>query len=87
MKIREFNKHLKSISDRKTKLIDISKISNLSDEIRKDMVDFIVRKRVQIIKDLIPFNYDMKWLQSCGYLYETKGKNYTFIHTSENKIK
>lgn len=87
MKKREFNKYIKQISDRKTKLIDVNKIKDLSFDVRKSMVEFIVRNRQVILKDLIPEGFDWNWLHAMGYLYEAKGNYFTFVHNSENRIK
>lgn len=85
MNKREFNKIISQIST--DKKIDIEKISRLSDEIKYNLVYFIVRFRSPILKELITKNMDINWLNACGYLCETKGKKYTFIHTSEHRIK
>lgn len=87
MKLREFNKLLRSISDKKTGLLDMAKITTLTIEQREAMVYFIIRNRQPIVKDLIPLSFDFGWLFSMGYLYETKGKHFTFIHTSEQRVK
>lgn len=85
MNKRVFNKTINEISTGKR--IDIEKVNNLSDEIKDNLVYFIVKFRGPILKELITKNIDISWLNSCGYLYETKGKEYTFIHTSEHRIK
>lgn len=87
MKKREFNKYLNQIINKKTKLIDIEKIKDIPLDVRDSMVRFIVRNRQPIIKELIPELFDRNWLASMGYLYETKGKYFTFIHTCEHRIK
>lgn len=85
MNKKEFNKTINQIGT--DKKINIDKISQLSDEIKDNLVYFIVRHRGPILKELITKNIDINWLNACGYLHETKGKEYTFIHTSEHKIK
>lgn len=81
---RDFFALLKRITTKK--LLDIKKIENLTDDERSKMVYFIVRNRKPIVKDLIPAGFDMSWLNCMGYLYETKGKDFTFIHTCEHPI-
>ena len=51
------------------------------------MVLFLVRNRGPIIKELVTLSMDRNWLSCSGYLYETKGENYTFLHTCEHRIK
>jgi len=81
----QFNKVINQISTHNK--LDIKKIEALTDEIKSQLVYFIVRNRGPIIKELIPVTIDNGWLASCGYLYETKScKGYTFIHTCENRI-
>jgi hypothetical protein len=86
MKKREFNKYLKQISDNKKKLLDIQKIKILPLEIREQMVKHLVRNRLPIVRELIPEYFDWNWLVSMGYLYQTKGKYFEFVHTSEHRI-
>lgn len=88
MNKRQFNKILKSITDKKTKMIDAEKAYNLTTEEKDFMVKHIVRNRGPILVEFIDENTDMTWLYSCAYLYKTTGKSgYTFLHTSEQKIK
>ena len=81
----DFNKILKVISTNKK--LDVKKISYITNTARQDMIYFIVRNRAPIVKDLIPDGFDLKWLACMGYMYETKGKQYTFLHTCEHTIK
>ena len=76
---------LEEITTRKK--LDVNKIPNLSDADREEMVRYIVRNRGPIVRDLIPASMDMSWLHSCGYLHTSRGKDYTWIHTSEQKVK
>jgi hypothetical protein len=86
MKKREFIKLLNKITT--DKAIDIVKIPTLTDNERSDMIYFIVRNRIPILKDLIPEEFNLSWLHSMGYMYETVGKSgYTFVHNSEQKIR
>jgi len=85
MNKREFNKLLNKISTNKT--LTVSKISLLTEEEKLQMVYWIIRHRGPVVKELIPESLDKSWLFSMGYMYETKGKNYTFVHTCENIIK
>ena len=86
---REFMKILKSVTDKKTKMIDAEKAYNLTTEEKKIVVDFIVRNRGPILVEFLDENTDMSWLYSCAYLYKTTGRisGYTFLHTSEHRIK
>ena len=82
----QFNKIINQISTHNR--LDIKKIEALTDEVKTQMVEWIIRNRGPIVKELIPITLDNSWLASCGYLYETKSvKGYTFIHTGENRIK
>lgn len=82
---RSFNKIICSISTGMK--LDVDKINSLDYNVRESLVRFIVRNRGPIVKELIPNGFDMNWLASCGYLYETTGREYTFVHTSEHHIK
>lgn len=86
---REFNKVINRISSKKkgVKYLDVNKIGLLTDDTRTRIVQYLVRKRWPIVKDLIPEGFGMDWLACCGYLYETTGKQYTFVHTCEHSIK
>ena len=86
MNKREFSKFLKKITTKKT--LDLAKIPTLTDDERSSMVYHIVRNRGPIIKELIPEGFDLPWLNSMGYLYQTHGNSgYNFIHNSEQRIK
>ena len=85
MNNRTFNKLINSISTRKK--LDIAKISSLPDDDKSQLVYHIVRNRGPFLKVLIPAEFDMSWLASMGYLYESKGREFTFIHTCEHSIK
>jgi hypothetical protein len=80
----EFNKTLRSIST-KGKL-NLKKIEKLPIVVREALVFHIVRNRGPVVKELIPANFDWEWLYAMGYLHETKGKEYTFVHTCEHHI-
>lgn len=86
MNKREFNKTIRQVSTKN--IIDLKKVANLPDEIKSELVYFIVRFRGPVLKEFIPSNFDISWLNCCGYLYETTGKKsgFTFVHTCENKI-
>ena len=82
----QFNKIINQISTHNR--LDIKKIEALTDEVKTQMVEWIIRNRGPIVKELIPITLDNSWLASCGYLYETKSvKGYTFVHTCEHRIK
>lgn len=85
MKKRMFNALLKHVTTGKK--LDLTKIPKLTDGERADLVRYIVRSRGPVVKDLIPPGFDMDWLRSCGYLYQTTGAEYTFVHTGEHGIK
>jgi hypothetical protein len=82
----QFNKIINQISTNNK--LDLKKIEALTDEVKMQLVEWIVRNRGPIVKELIPVILDNSWLASCGYLYETKSvKGYTFVHTCEHRIK
>jgi hypothetical protein len=81
----EFNTIIRQLSG-KTGLLNLAKIAALDDGTKSDMVYHIVRNRGPVVKDLIPASFNRSWLAACGYLYETKGKHLTFVHTSEHRI-
>jgi hypothetical protein len=85
MNKRGFTKLLNKITTKKT--LDLAKIPILTNEERCSMVYFIVRNRRPIVKELIPEGFDLSWLRSMAYMYETTGKKgYTFVHNSEQRI-
>ena len=90
---REFGKLLtrispfKRIGGKKVRRLDVSKIGDLTEDERGGMVQHIVKYRQPIVKDLIPDGFDMQWLFCMGYGHETQGKDYTFIHTCEHRIR
>lgn len=83
MNKREFDALLRSCTVKGA--IDTNKIEKLENAAKDEMVRYIVRNRGPILKELITVGTDMQWLECCGYLYETKGKSYTFVHTCEHK--
>jgi hypothetical protein len=85
VKKKEFHTILKSITT--DGMVDLDKVALLTNEVRAKMVHYIVRYRGPVIKALIPPDFDLPWLHSMGYLYETKGSFYTFIHPIDLKIK
>lgn len=87
MKKTEFNKILKENTEKKSSLLDNNKIKNLDNDVKNAMILYIVRKRMPILNELLNDETDMSWLHSMGYLYETQGKKYKFLHTIEHRIK
>jgi len=85
MKRRQFDKLCAKVLTRKR--LDITKFHVLTNEERTGMVEYIVRYRGPVIIELIPEGFDMSWLHSMGYIYETKGKDYNWIHNSETTVK
>lgn len=84
MKKRDFNKFIRSVSTKER--LDLGKLSKADEMVKRAAVHFLVRYRAPIVKDMIPNEFDWNWFRACGYLYETKGKEYTFVHTCEHKI-
>lgn len=87
MNKRTFDKHLDSCSTKGKKRIDIEKIKALPDNIKKEMALFIIRNRCPVLVELVTDAIDQSWLASMGYMYRTRGKQYTFIHTCEHEIR
>ena len=85
MNNRTFNSKINKLST--GKLLDLKKINLLSDEEKSELVYHVVRNRGPIVKDLLPENIDMSWLHAMGYLYETRGKHFTFVHTCEQRVR
>ena len=83
---REFNKTINACRNKSKTQLDKSKIALLDDETKTNLVYFIMRNRGPIITDLITPMLDIAWLHCCGYLYKTKGKHFTFVHTCEHTI-
>jgi len=91
MNERAFNKVLNACRIKiKSKFIgqlDLAKVDALPDEVKSKMVSIIVKKRHPVLVNLIPKGFDMAWLECMGYLYQTKGKEFEFVHTCEHTIK
>lgn len=87
MKLREFNRIIKSISDKKTGLIDKEKIKEIPEDIKENLCKFIIKYRQPLVKNLIPRNFDWEWLSSMGYMYEYNNGKFDFICTSEHYVK
>ena len=87
MKKREFNKLLNSCRDKTKKLLDIEKIKSLTDTQKNDMLHHIVRNRGPILIELLTPLVDRTWLACYGYWRITKGRQFTFLHTSEHQIR
>lgn len=85
MNKKNFNALMRAIST--NGILDLDKIALLNNETKTSAVYHIVRNRGPVVKDLIPADFDLSWLHSMGYLYETKGKLFAFVHTAEHKIK
>lgn len=87
MKQREFNKIIRSIVDKKTKLIDKSKAAALSHDEKDSITKYLVRDRMPVMVEFLNSDADFSWLSCCGYMYLTTGKfNFTFLHTCEHTI-
>lgn len=82
----EFNRLLRSISG-KNGLLDKQKILALSDDIKEDVVFYLVRNREAIVTEFLGPNTDRAWLAACAYTYHASNKHFTFLCTSENKPK
>ena len=87
MNSREFNKTINACRNKKKTALDVNKLKKLSDETKDKLVLHIVRNRGPVVIELITEKMDRQWLASCGYMYTTEGKDFTFLHTSENGIK
>lgn len=83
MKPREFEKYMKTCTVRGK--LNVTKLLSLSPEIRKEMVLILVKLRMPVVYELSQI-VDRAWLAAMGYLYTTKGKEYTFVHLSNHKI-
>ena len=81
---REFTRTIKFLTTRG--VINVDRISMLSDSTRSDVVKHIVSNRGPIVEELIPEGFDMSWLASCAYMYRTKGKKYNWLCTQEHQI-
>ncbi len=87
MKLRDFNRVLRSCCV-KGKL-SAALLAELADDVRKGMVELLVRNRAPIVVQLIPSSVDESWLNACGYFYTTRGatSGFSFRHTSEHAIR
>lgn len=88
MKKREFNKIIRSLVNKKTKLIDKSKAAALSHDEKDSIMKFLVRERQPVMVEFINSDADFSWLNCMGYMYRTTGKfDFTFLHTCEHIIR
>lgn len=84
MNTTEFNAALKNLSNNKNMLCK-DKISKASNELKNQIINFLVRNRQAIIKDLINQETDQSWLSSCGYLYHFSNTQFDFLATCEQQ--
>ena len=84
---REFNKQLNACRTRGK--LSKAKVAALPGMVKADMVHHIVRNRGPVLVELITPGVDQRWLACCGYFHQTTGKasGYTFVHTSEHRIR
>lgn len=82
MTTREFNRKLKDLSNKKG-LLDKTKLLTADDDLKKQLVEKIVRFRHAVVMELVT-NELRPWLASMGYLYQKQGKLYNFLCTCEN---
>lgn len=87
MKMREFTKVMKSLSDKKTGRLSPEKIREADVDILDDVVHYLVVHRMPIVREFISSNISWEWLRACGYLYETMGHYFRFVHLAEHKIR
>ena len=92
MTLRKFNKLINDCSKEKGKYktINPKKIKVLSDEVKKEALYFLTKKRVPILIEFIPEgdNEIDSWLNSSGYLYTSSmDKDITIRHTCEHNIR
>ena len=86
MNSRTFNSILGQCSKR-SGLLDQTKLAALDDETKTAMALHIIRNRGPLIVNLLTPAIDREWLDSMGYLYTTRGKTFTFVHTCEHRIR
>ena len=91
MKKREFNKTLKTLENPQTHLLDPVKCQALNNEIKWELVCFLVRARLPIVTDFLPIPLTKEndsWLSCCGDLYTTIANKVGFSlrHTCEHTI-
>lgn len=70
--------------NKKTGLLDKDKIKGIPEEVKEDMVKFIIKYRQPVIKDLIPKTFDWEWLNAMGYMYSYNNDEFDFIGLSEH---
>jgi len=87
MKKREFNKHLNACRTKDKKRLDIDKVAKLPEDTKTAMAYHIIRHRGPVLEELLTSAIDKSWLACMGYMYRTKGKEYTFVHTCEHAIR
>ena len=86
MKDREFKKTLKELShDNGKGILSTEKIAVLPNDKRNEVINYLVRKRLPIVKNFINNTTDMGWLASMGYMGIVRGKKFEFLCTCENK--
>lgn len=92
MKLREFNRHIKELCSPEGKgkakrlFIDLEKVKAAPDDLKEQLVRFLVRNhRADIIKEMIPSNFDWSWFHCMGYGYSYSTDRYTFLCTSESR--
>lgn len=95
MKTREFNRAVKELSTtegrgkNKRTFIDVDKVKAAPEELKGQLARFLVSKRRDVPRMLLPDNYDSNpdwaWARSCAYLYYYEKDGIWFVSTSESR--
>lgn len=94
MKKREFAAVLRSITTQtkappgglKRKKLDRSKAQALPPDIKKRVVNYLVRNRDAVLVEFIDQHTDISWLASCGYMYRHEANGYSFVGLCDHVI-
>ena len=84
MKTREFNKLLKELSY-DDGLLSPEKISMLDNDKKNEIISFLVKNRLPVLKNFICNTTDISWLYAMGYNTLAQGKKFEFLCTCENQ--
>lgn len=85
---KQFENIMQAVTDKKTGLFDLVKVTMLPDDTKLNVIDVLVAYGLPILNEFIPEDYDFTWIHSMGYLYFSTGKqsHFDFVHTAKQKI-
>lgn len=61
------------------KKLSLELLKKLDNDVKNQMIEFLVRKRYPVLVAFINSDTNIPWLNSMGYMYHMKGAEHDFI--------